>query len=484
MEQRNEAEPRKHRGRPRTRTPKKRQTSGRGVPMKGQSREIVCKVREYFDREKANKGPLIPVNNAIQRTADALKIHKNTVLRVCKEKELKEIQDDSNSQLSTPGKQRKREKTVTKLDTFQEDAIRRHVYQYYIRKEYPTLKKLLSSLENEELFNGSLSSLRNVLKGLGFTWRKFSGRKVIMERSDVAAWRCRFLRQIKDENFDNIIWLDETWVNAGHCLKQGWTDESLQGTMLTPIGKGERLIICHAGSSKGFVPNSLLLFKSKKTGDYHEDMDHDKFFGWCSETLLNNLEEPAVIVMDNAPYHSKQIDKAPTSKDKKADILAWLDRKNIQSTTDLKKSELLELVKWHKPQNKRYFVDELIESRGHKVIRLPPYHCHLNAIELIWAQVKGYVAENNKMFTLKEVERLTKDGFNRITAERWEQVVDHTKKVIIDAWNNEGLMEEAVEEMIISVGDSSSSEDDNCSEDDNSDDDPMEGIRELSFEDY
>ena len=50
--------------------------------------------------------------------------------------------------------------------------------------------------------------------------------------------------------------------------------------------------------------------------------------------------------------------------------------------------------------------------------------------------------------------------------------------------NNEGLMEEAVEEMIISVEDSSSSEDDNCSEDDNSDDDPMEGIRELSFEDY
>ena len=62
--------------------------------------------------------------------------------------------------------------------------------------------------------------------------------------------------------------------------------------------------------------------------------------------------------------------------------------------------------------------------------------------------------------------------------------MDHTKKVIIDARNNEGVMEEAVEEMIISWEDSSSSEDDNCSEDDNSDDDPMEGIRELSFEDY
>lgn len=32
------------------------------------------------------------------------------------------------------------------------------------------------------------------------------------------------------------------------------------------------------------------------------------------------------------------------------------------------------------------------------VLRLPPYHCELTAIELIWAQVKSDVARNNKTY--------------------------------------------------------------------------------------
>jgi hypothetical protein len=40
----------------------------------------------------------------------------------------------------------------------------------------------------------------------------------------------------------------------------------------------------------------------------------------------------------------------------------------------------------------------------------------LNPIELIWAQVKGFVAENNTTFRLKE---LVYGGFGRITKEVW-----------------------------------------------------------------
>ncbi len=28
----------------------------------------------------------------------------------------------------------------------------------------------------------------------------------------------------------------------------------------------------------------------------------------------------------------------------------------------------------------KYFVDEMIKSKGHFVLRMPPYHCHLNPI--------------------------------------------------------------------------------------------------------
>ena len=41
-----------------------------------------------------------------------------------------------------------------------------------------------------------------------------------------------------------------------------------------------------------------------------------------------------------------------------------------------------------------------------EVLRLPPYHCELNAIELIWADEKNFVARENKEMTIEHVETL------------------------------------------------------------------------------
>ncbi|PSN29751.1 hypothetical protein C0J52_22234 [Blattella germanica] len=37
------------------------------------------------------------------------------------------------------------------------------------------------------------------------------------------------------------------------------------------------------------------------------------------------------------------------------------------------------------------------------VLRLAPNHCELNPSEYVWAQVKGYVAANNRSFKLSEL---------------------------------------------------------------------------------
>ena len=100
--------------------------------------------------------------------------------------------------METPGKKRRVEKRVTDLDAFAEDAIRRHVYEYYSRKEYPTIKKLLVSLRDAELFTGSHSSLRSVIINLGFKFITVSGRKVLMEQEHIAASRCKFLRIVRN----------------------------------------------------------------------------------------------------------------------------------------------------------------------------------------------------------------------------------------------------------------------------------------------
>ncbi|GBP37192.1 hypothetical protein EVAR_31123_1 [Eumeta japonica] len=150
------------------------------------------------------------------------------------------------------------------------------------------------------------------------------------------------------------------------------------------IKAGPRWIIIHAGGENGYVPNCCLVYRSKSTSaDYHHDMNKDKFTKWVMEKLIPNLTKPSLIVMDNAKYHSVQLNKPPTQADRIAVIKEWLQSNNIPYDYNWRKRKLLEAVKNHKPESK-YQINEILKSHGHEVFRLPPYHCTLNPIELIW----------------------------------------------------------------------------------------------------
>ncbi|KAJ8317682.1 hypothetical protein KUTeg_005586, partial [Tegillarca granosa] len=51
-------------------------------------------------------------------------------------------------------------------------------------------------------------------------------------------------------------------------------------------------------------------------------------------------------------------------------------------------------------------IDYILREHGHKILRLPPYHADLNPIELIWADLKSYVASKNLKFKLSDVQKL------------------------------------------------------------------------------
>ncbi|PSN54119.1 hypothetical protein C0J52_09472 [Blattella germanica] len=42
----------------------------------------------------------------------------------------------------------------------------------------------------------------------------------------------------------------------------------------------------------------------------------------------------------------------------------------------------------YKPNRVTYEIDSIAASHCHRVIRLPPHHCHFNPIELIWVQAR------------------------------------------------------------------------------------------------
>ncbi|GBO20085.1 hypothetical protein AVEN_202979-1 [Araneus ventricosus] len=79
--------------------------------------------------------------------------------------------------------------------------------------------------------------------------------------------------------------------------------------------------MCHAGSAdQGFIPSAQLVFQSKSTVDYHEEMNSEVFKKWFLD-LLRGLDEPCIIVMDNASYHSLYEGKILSTKTK--ELTLW-----------------------------------------------------------------------------------------------------------------------------------------------------------------
>ncbi|GBP44049.1 hypothetical protein EVAR_85203_1 [Eumeta japonica] len=323
--------------------------------------------------------------------------------------------------------------------------------------ELPTLLKLLKSLKEADLFKGGITSLRQVIKDIGFVYKKINKRKIIMERTDIALARCKFLRKAKNiSDWNKVVFLDETWLNANHTVGKSWTDDTAQSCTKVPEGKGERLIICHAGTASGFVPNCLLAFKSKKTTEYHEEMNYEKFKDWFIG-LLNNLKEPMTIIMDNAPYHSVQVNKPPNQSNRKSELVKWLSENGVTADITMLKTELIALVRRHKPPTPTYALDEMAKGKGHQVLRLPPYHCQYNAIELIWVQIKGHAARNNisPPFTANSMLAPLQEAISNVQPEDWSKVVNKTERDIMSDWDRDIHIDNIMESsLIISVTDS------------------------------
>lgn len=71
--------------------------------------------------------------------------------------------------------------------------------------------------------------------------------------------------------------------------------------------------------------------------------------------------------------------------------------------------------------------------------------------------MKGYVATNNKKFTMSEVERLTREGVNRVTSEDWKNTVSHVSQDIKSTIEREVVLDSEVDQLIIRLEDSSDS---------------------------
>jgi len=344
--------------------------------------------------------------------------------------------------ISSPNKNKIRPTVTEKINEFDKNAIRQKIHGFWFRREIPTLQKILTAVNDDpSLPNLKRTSLRTILKHLSFVYTKTTRNSALTERSELVCWRQRYLEKIKFYRSQGhpIYYLDETWVNAGETTSKSWVDKTIKSHrdaflkglttgQKNPSGKGKRLIVVHIGSSDGFVVGGLLVFESKKnTSDYHDEMNDNTFYEWFS-SILPLLKENAVVVMDNAPYHSVKKETFPQSSWKKEKIIQWLTIRGKIIDQRMVKDRLLEEAQEFRTDCNKYVIDELAKENNKIVLRLPPYHCELNPIELAWSCVKQYVKMNNTTYKLPDVKQLLIEGVERVSPDMWKNFISHVIK--------------------------------------------------------
>lgn len=85
--------------------------------------------------------------------------------------------------------------------------------------------------------------------------------------------------------------------------------------------------------------------------------------------------------MNNSRHHSDQIKKPPSSINKKSELAEAFTSNNIAYPVNSIKNMIIAIVKQNQP-DPIFIIDSLVQDNGHKVLRLPPYLCYMNPIDL------------------------------------------------------------------------------------------------------
>lgn len=186
-------------------------------------------------------------------------------------------------------------------------------------------------MEKEFNLSRNEATIKRHLTRLGFEYKKNQPKtRSLREKDYVRQQRHTYLHQIRQmrRSFDEIIYLDESFLPHHHGQQFSWFDE---GDFLErPSGSVRRGCFIHAISQQGLLENCLLAFEGKKsTGDYHGSFNFEVFYEWFQEQLIPNLPKKSGIVMDRATYHRVPEERIIPTQMRKLEIQEWLTEHNI-----------------------------------------------------------------------------------------------------------------------------------------------------------
>jgi hypothetical protein len=87
-----------------------------------------------------------------------------------------------------------------------------------------------------------------------------------------------------------------------------------------------------------------------------------------NEIVIPKFPPASVLVMDNAPYHGRQVDMPPSASALKKEMIDWLETHGVQCDTSARKATLYTIINSMKPKQKTSRVHKLLDSHGHSVV--------------------------------------------------------------------------------------------------------------------
>jgi len=402
-----------------------------GKPLTLEVKRVVVSVKQYFDSIKIS-----PKKASTKRTADAIGIGEATVKRI-----MASYNRDPKS-LENSIKMRGRPSHL--VGESNQELVRHYIRTANKNGEYITLNNIKIFLKEntfDEAFH--IATLSRTLNRWGYEFGKGTRSQHLKEKNHVIVARQKYLRAMKENrNKDgsiirNEIYLDESYVNKNHSNDFIWYFGEDGPWVQKPTGNGDRLIIINAISCNGWIEGAKLVFKSsRKTGDYHGQMNWDLFKKWFVEMLLPNIPNNSIIIMDNASYHNKLSETSPpTYLSAKSKIIEWLNNKKIEFKNDLLKPELIEILNKENPIPV-FEIDEIARKHGHKILRTPPYHPELQPIEVCWGVVKNHIARNCD-FSMKNLQEQLEKGFEKVTGNTCVKIIKKIRKVEKTFWDDD-----------------------------------------------
>ncbi|XP_076292731.1 uncharacterized protein LOC143214972 [Lasioglossum baleicum] len=424
-------------------SPPRRNPSGKFVDS-GQ-KEIMINLYKYTVKEK----PDMKYKQLVEYLSKQTGIGRSTVVKTLSEYR-------STGIVTSPNKKRARPNILEKMSDEHLVAIRKKIYEFWFRREIPNLKKVLQAVNSDDsLPSFSESTMYRLLKRMDFKFFVKKRISALIEEPNTICWRQRYIRSIRDLRSKGrpIYFLDEMCINTGDGRRKSQVDTSDSSSSSAPSGKDKRLVVAHVGSSDGFIPGALLCIEAKKsTGDFHNEIDADTFFEWFRK-IVPMLRDGAVIVMDDASYHSVKTEQYPTKNSKRSDIISWLKGKGEKPEQWYVKVQLMDLVEKYKAHESSYVIDEYAKEHGCTVLRIPPHHCEFNPIEHAWAKMKEYIKTRNTTHKLADVRQLVVEAAENVSVENWQDFIatateeeskiyqlDHTIDSVLDEngdWLNE-----------------------------------------------